>query len=242
MQRFARALTGSVLAALLAGCSSAPAAAPLSPTATSSGPASPAASTVAVARANAAVSKSLAALSAAEQTLNADFNWLREANDTVKRPPDKTLLWPQERKALSAARAHAGGAVNAARTAAKMRPADCSAVRANKAIISTAVSAGLSTLGRLNTLAARATAAMTKAPAHRAAVQRALAGLQAAEKANPQATVPTNLEVLLATAHSAGEQKSLTDAITRTKDAAAASVAEINRLGHVSRGIAGYCG
>lgn len=226
---------------VLAGCSSAPAAAPLQ-RATTSSPASPAASTAGLARANAAVSKALASLSAAEKTLNADFAWLKYANDTVKRAPDKVLLWPQERKALSSAHAHAAGAVNAARKAAKMRPADCSAVRANRSIIFTAVSSGTSALGRVNTLAVRATAAMVKAPAHRAAVQRALAALQQAEKANPQATVPTNIEVLLANSHSAAEQKTLADAITRTKEATAASAAEVDRLGRISHGIAGYCG
>lgn len=241
MRPIRRAVTGCVLAAALAGCSSAPAAEP-PPPATTSTAADPVASAAALAKANAAVSTALAALSAAERTLNADYAWVREANDVGKKAPDKVLLWPQERKVLSAAHGRAVGGINAARTAAKMRPADCSAVRANKSIISSAASAGASSLERIDGLAARGTAALKKAPAHRAAVQRALANLQKVEKANPQATVPTNLETLLATAHNAGEQKSLTDAVTRTKDAAAASVAEINRLARASRNIAGYCG
>jgi hypothetical protein len=185
----------------------------------------------------------LAKLHFAEAKLASDYAWVATATGGSKGAPSKNLLlFTTQRTALGSAHGAITNAVHAARSAAQATPRNCPVVASQRQAAYTASNNGVAAYNAFLPAANSALTALGHTGTDRAAVESAYNAVKSFAAAHPEANINMSTETSLAYAHSAGDDKALTDAVHSAQTSMGSTYADLQKLRGNVASIAPSCG
>lgn len=184
----------------------------------------------------------LARVHFAEAKLASDYGWVNAAAGSKPASTKDVRLFGSLTTALSNAHGAIANAAHAARSAAQATPRNCPVVASQRATAYNAYNSGAAAYNSFVPAANAGLTALGHTATDRAAVQSAFNELKAFAAAHPEANINMSIETSLASAHSAGDDKALTDAIHAAQTSMGSTYADLQKIrGNVAT-IAPTCG
>lgn len=185
----------------------------------------------------------LARLHSAETKLAGDYSWVTSSTGGKSTGAKSGVaVFDAQRSALSGAQNALTNAAHAARSAAQATPRNCPVVASQRQAAYAAYNKGMAAFNSFVPAATAALAALGHTAGDRAVVQSAYNEVKAFAAAHPEADINMSVETSLAAAHSAGDDKALTDAIHAAQTSVFSGYADLQKTRGNVANIAPSCG